>query len=371
MKKESKEQKKSKMLVVLIQLLIGGVAGFFGGLFAVDKLFFEGWTKTGLILFVLFMFISFFLHINIHEFGHFIFGKISGYRLISYRVSIFTWNNQNGKMKFSIIKNKGYSGLCAMIPPEKKVPIYKQMLFYSGGILFNILSGVIFISILYVYPNLEQSPKLFFATLGGIGLLLGTINLVPFVTQNNPTDGKIIWSLILRKPFANELMEINKMSSQLSAGIRPRDIQISASIDSDNPQAFDMTIILFSYFKALDLNNLEDMIHYIDLLEENIEVFPHQALPSLYYELCYIACICGDVDKAKAYYEKGGKILQNDKDINGLRVKAYYEYYINKDLKAVAMFCENALMVADRFPIKGQGLMEKDLIKNLIELIKK
>ena len=161
------------------------------------------------------------------------------------------------------------------------------------------------------------------------------------------------------------------MSSQLSGGVRPRDMQISSLGDINNPQAFDMITMLFSYFKALDNNNVEDMLYYVNLLEKNIETFPHYSLPSLYYELCYMACISGDEDKAKVYYEKGGKILQNDKDVNGLRVKAYYEYHTNKNLKLAIMFCENALAVADKFPVKGQALMEKDLIGNLKELLRK
>ena len=74
-------------------------------------------------------------------------------------------------------------------------------------------------------------------------------------------------------------------------------------------------------------------------------------------------------DKAKAYYLKGGKILQGDKDIIGLRVKAYYKYYINKNIESASTLCESALLVADKFPIKGQGLMERDLVNKLKGLI--
>lgn len=45
------------------------------------------------------------------------------------------------------------------------------------------------------------------------------------------------------------------------------------------------------------------------------------------------------------------------------------KYYINKNINSSLELCENALAVSDKFPIKGQGLMEKDLVIQLKELI--
>lgn len=371
MEKQS-EKKKIKKKQFLIQLLIGGVIGLIIGIIGITFIdnFSNGEFKLEtLILIALFIFISIFININIHEFGHLIFGKMFSYKLMSYRISFLAWNNENGKMKFSIIKNKGYGGLCAMIPPEQELVNYKNGLFYAGGIILNILTGSIFLIIAFFYSNITEIANLFFILMGVIALFFGFVNLLPLTSYNNPTDGKIIWSLILKKPFAKKLIEVNRMSAQLSAGTRPRDLKISLPVNIDNPQMLEMMKILYLYFKALDNNNIENMNYYADLLEKNIENFPNQALPAIYYELCFLSCISNDEDKAKLYYEKGGKILKMDKDINGLRVKAYYEYYINKDEKLSMKLCDEAMLVADKFPIKGQGLLEKDLIESLRELI--
>jgi hypothetical protein len=175
--------------------------------------------------------------------------------------------------------------------------------------------------------------------------------------------------LILKKPFAKKHIEANKILSQLSSGIRPRDVEIIPFENTDEMELFDLMSLVHHYFKALDSNNLESMLKYVGLLEDNIDKFPYSVLPSIYYELCYMGCIMGKEDQAKMYYEKGGKILTNDKDANGLRVKAYFEYYINKDIKSALVLCQSGLEVADRFPIRGQGLMEKDLLHSLKEMI--
>lgn len=36
------------------------------------------------------IFMAVFIQINIHEFGHYVFGRLAGYRLLSYRFSIFS-----------------------------------------------------------------------------------------------------------------------------------------------------------------------------------------------------------------------------------------------------------------------------------------
>ncbi len=369
MEEQSKKKKRSKHLTIVIQLVIGGAFGFFAGIYLVKRLFANELSIIDLVQIVVFLYLSIFVNINIHELGHFFFGRLFGYSLISYRISMFTWNNENGRMRFKILKNKGYGGLCAMLPPKQELPSFKSCLFYAGGIIFNAAFGVVLLALVLLMPKLHSSLSSFMTITGGLSLILGLINFLPFVSENNPTDGKIIWSLILKKPFAKKLIEMNKMISQLSAGIRPRELSIAIDADMENPQLLDVMTEVYQYFKSLDSFNIDEVICHAELLEKNLDAFPHHTRHSIYYELCYVSCITGNKEKAMLYYERAGKLLQGDKDINGLRVKAYYEYYILNNTKAALKLCENALAVADRYPIKGQGLMEKDLVLNLRSLI--
>lgn len=369
MEKQEKKRKKSNVMGMAILILFGAVFGFTFGVLAGDKLHMDEWGLAKCLWAIAFLFIAQFLSVNIHEFGHFLFGKLFGYRLLSYRISFLTWNNENGKMKFSVIRNKGYGGLCAMLPPEQALADYKNGLFYGGGVLFNLVSGVVFLLCGGLLSPDVEMLRLFFVIMGAVSLLVGLSNLIPVIYGNNPSDGKIIWSLLLKKPFAQELLQLMKLSAQLTAGIRPRDLQLAVPPDEDNPTYLTLLKMMYLYFKVLDSRDYDGMRRYADLLLENIELFPHMSLPSLYYELCYMAAISGDAETARGYYEKGGKILQKDKDINGLRVKAYYAYYVEKNRQRALDFCEKALAVADKFPIKGQGLMEKDLVVALQQLI--
>jgi len=363
----TKSNSKGKKLKGFILPFIGFLLGIVGGIFLFSRVNLDELSLPRLILFFIYLLVALFININIHEFGHFVFGRLFGYRLVSYRISVFSWNYENSRMKFSIMRTKGYGGLCAMLPPEQELSNVKQGLFYGGGLLMNVLTGSLFFLAASAFPDWPGSDLAL--TTGYIAIALAIINFLPIISANNPSDGKILWSLILKKPFARKLIEINKVVAQLSAGIRPRDLRLSPPETPDNPQIVDLMPVLYSYFMALDRNSLEDIIRNAGLLEDSIEYFPSPMLPGVYYELCYTGCIANDQAKARKYYQKAGKILQADKDLNGLRVKAYYEYYINGSPESALQNIEDALAVADKFPVKGQGLMEEDLVRSLKDLI--
>lgn len=354
---------KGKKLLKIIKTIFYIFIGLFFILIILDS----GLKALKLIFIIILLeIINFILVINIHEFGHFVFGMMYGYELLSYRIGFFSWNKENGKIKFRIIKNKGYSGLCMMIPKEE-TSVFKEVLFYASGILFNLLTGIITIVLSLLYIN-NQYLNIFLNLFGVISIFIGLLNLLPIMSSNNPSDGKIIWSLILKKPFAKELVIKKKILLELTSGIRPSQIDIP-SINYNEISGITLQNIFIAYLKALDSNNLAEMIEYAKILEDNIDLYPTIALPGLLYELCYLGCITNDLNKAKTYYNRARNTLLKDKDVNGCRVKAYYEYYVNNDLNKALELCNDGLEVADKFPIKGQALVEQDLIKSLIDLI--
>lgn len=318
-----------------------------------------------MIIFGLYIVISLFFIINIHEFGHYVFGKMAGYKLISFRIGPLCFTMENEKFKFMILKPKDYGGFCAMIPPKEEIEQYRHTIYYMGGILFNLISALIGILISFYTDGYIQ---LFFIVFSLISFFTGILNALPIMSGNNPSDGMIVWSIILKKPFANDLLKLNRLSSQLSHGVRPKDIEIEFDLDGDIN--FTQTYFLFySYFKALDSKNYSKADYYIDLLEKNIDKISEVMLPGIYYEICFNYSIKEDKVNAEKNYLNAGEILQKDRDLNGLRVKSYYEYYINKNTQKSLAYANEALKVADKFPLKGQAIMEKELVIELIDKI--
>ena len=104
------------------------------------------------------------------------------------------------------------------------------------------------------------------------------------------------------------------------------------------------------------------------ILEENIALYPSYSLPGIYYEICFTACISGDEEKAREYYQKVRKTLEKDRDINGFRVKAYYEYYVNKDREKALAYAQSGLAVKDKYPLKRAELYWRKSKKLLAKL---
>ncbi len=354
--------KKFNTVFIVISIILGVIFGVVLAMLDIDT----SYITENMIWIGIFLIISIFLVINIHEFGHYVFGKIGGYKLVSFRIGPLCFTMENDKMKFMFLKTQGYGGLCAMIPPKEQIKQSKHTLYYAGGVLFNFIIGIISI-LSSVYTNGYVS--LFFITFGVISIFVGGINLLPIMSGNNPSDGMIVWSILLKKPFANNLLKMNQVSAELAYGVRPKELNIS-KYDLNKEVDFTSTYIwLWSYMKALDHKNYEEVDYYMDLLEKNIDKISAVVLPVVYYEICFNSCIKGDIEKAKQNYVNAGKILEKDQDLNGLRIKSYYEYYINKNSLKALEYANKALEVVDKFPIKGQAIMEKELVKELLDKI--
>ena len=349
--------KKSEKISIVVGILLGLV--LLGIFIALDI------EPIEIVLFGLCMIISLFFIINIHEFGHYVFGKMAGYKLMSFRIGPLSWTVENEKFKFMILKSKDYGGLCAMIPPKEEIEQYKHTIYYIGGILFNLISAIIAILIsFYTYGYVE----LFLIAFSITSFFTGVLNALPVMSGNSPSDGMIVWSILLKKPFANDLLRLNRLSAQVSHGVRPRDIEFE--FDSEGEMNFTKVYFLFySYFKALDSKNYSEVDYYIGLLEKNIDKIPEPMLPGIYYEICFNYSIKEDKVNSEKNYKNAGNVLQKDMDLNGLRVKSYYEYYTNKNTQKALEYANEALKVADKFPLKGQAIMEKELVKELIDKI--
>lgn len=363
------KNKKKMIFLYVIYFLLIVVVGYHFGRYAGEYLANRNLSLdvfTIAIMYLLFILASF-LMINIHEFGHFVFGKLLGYQLISYRIGFFAFTKENGKFKFQIIINKGYGGLCAMIAPKDMDPLHnKHMLFYAGGILFNLTFAALAVPFIFMSDSLYgEAFAVFFAI---AGLISGLTNLIPLKTSgNNWSDGKIIWGIITKKEDVKSMLFVQVIMAQMAGGIRPRDLEI---LSDDVIREIEPIITLFDYYQSLDRDGTGNLVAYSNLIVERIKDFSIVHLPGVYYELIFIGCVTGQFELARTYYEKAKKTLEKDLDVNGLRVKAYYQFYCLDDKEKALEYCTEALKVVDKFPSVGQAIMEEGLIRKLMVAIK-
>ena len=101
----------------------------------------------GLLLFIpllLSVYAALLLQIVIHEAGHLVFGLVTGYQFVSFRIWNMMWLKKDGKIQFKRMSLAGTGGQCLMSPPDLadgKMPV---LLYNFGGAIMNLFSAASF-----------------------------------------------------------------------------------------------------------------------------------------------------------------------------------------------------------------------------------
>ena len=164
---------KNKIIQGVLQLIgimvVGAVVGYSVGKIAGDTL--SRGDAPNIIFLLLAGVIAFVLQIIVHEAGHLVFGLISGYKFVSFRVFDFKIiKDENRKLSFRYEKIAGTGGQCLMRASEYVEGKFKFKLYLLGGVIFNVLFSIVFWIILPSYYTL------LFAL---IGFTLAFLNLIP------------------------------------------------------------------------------------------------------------------------------------------------------------------------------------------------
>lgn len=157
-----------KILSTLASLIFGGTIGLF---FVWYTIIYQQW---GIFQYLVLMFaVCFFfvIHLVIHEVGHLVFGKLSGYQFSSIRFfSMALTKNKDGRFSFHRFNVPGTLGQCLMIPPKQEKFVFK--LYLLGGGLGNLSMSLLALLIL----GIHNSYALFFCL---VGVFMAVTNLIP------------------------------------------------------------------------------------------------------------------------------------------------------------------------------------------------
>ena len=144
--KETKKKKIGQILIPVCFVLIGAVCGILFMKY-LDRPETAGTSGGGKILTILValvsMYAALFLQIIIHEAGHLVFGLLTGYRFISFRVSSFMWMKDSDRIRFKRLSVAGTGGQCLMAPPELKDGKMPVQLYNYGGAIMNLIASAV------------------------------------------------------------------------------------------------------------------------------------------------------------------------------------------------------------------------------------
>ena len=262
----SKKKKKiqwQQYIGVLFFMMIGSICGFLmityiestigDGADLSENLF------TLVSLFV-FMYVGFFLHIIIHEGGHLIFGKLSGYTLSSFRIGSFMWLKENDTICFRRFSLSGTGGQCLMAPPEMRDGKIPVILYNLGGSLMNVITGSIFFALHVVFSEFAYL-SIVFLMFSIIGFASALMNGVPMRMGTVDNDGYNAWALN-RNPDAMRAFWVQmKANERISKGVRLKDMPdewFEMPTDDAMKNSLVATIGVFACNRLMDAHRFEE-----------------------------------------------------------------------------------------------------------------
>lgn len=197
-KKKGNKLRNSNFLPIVFFMIIGGMSGFFGikiidtRLEIMDKGMGAGIFSIALI--IIFMYLAVFLQTIIHEGGHLIFGKLSGYKFVSFRIGSIMLVSSRGKYKFKRFSLKGTGGQCLMMPPGSDGDDYPYILYNFGGAIANIVFSLLCLLIYKLMPQASYF-SVFLSISSIIGIAFALMNGIPMYLGGISNDGKNAMSL--------------------------------------------------------------------------------------------------------------------------------------------------------------------------------
>ena len=317
---------------------------------------------TGGILLVLALFISFIVNIAFHEAGHLIFGLITGYRFISYRLGSLMLMKSGGKLRFGRMSIAGTGGQCLMLPPEPadgKVPC---VLYNLGGSIVNLLFGGIMTAISAAN---EWNPILLM--FGMIAIAMALANGIPFHAGLIDNDGMNAISLMKAPEAMNAFGTQFKIAAAQTDGMRLRDMPDEwfelPSAEGTESNALIASIAVFAENRLMDEYNFEAALELTDrLLSAKGVLGLHRQLLMLDRISCLY--LLGRVDEAdRLFCEKSNrKAMKQMRNFLMIPRTKYIAALLGKNGGDAAALHTEFDKLCQKYPYKGDIESERGLL---------
>jgi hypothetical protein len=322
-----------------------------------------------LIVFFIAYLIAIILSVPIHEAGHLIFGLLTGYRFLSYRLLSFVWIKEDGQLVLKKSKNGVAVGQCLMSPPDREEE-FRFILYNAGGGLLNFLCFLItLVLFIFLHANdIAASILLGFIT---ANLMMSIMNLIP-IGSKLPNDGYNIYKATRNPESVHGFFVMLHVNSETAAGKRYGDYdetEFRVSYEADLTNIFIAFIVMCEAARLYDLGRYADSISTLQRLP--LDKLPQYYRNSVYTEFIYDALVRNqDMEKATALYEKKGmeKILRMGMP-SILRLQTAYSFFAKKDKPEADDFLKKAKASLSTYENKGICVMEADYIRELEELM--
>ena len=331
----NKKQKKILLLTVTIGVILGAL------LVKWESVFFH--NNRSFVFFLFTLLFTEVLQVILHEAGHLVFGLLSGYRFVSFRVFSFAIYRKNSKIRFGRYRVAGTMGQCLLAPKQENSDTLPYRALLWGGVIANLLFTLLsLLPLIFCYSLLPNPLVSLLIGTAFWGIILALTNGIPYQSGNIATDGyhavKLKKSSSERAAFSSQLL----IHQALTEGRRLADMPQSwfTLSQTDSVTALSFPIEAFAIDREMELEHFDQAEHKIVSLIQNSKNLPQPFFSALVAELWYLEMIGkhrhNAVEAYRCALDRHLKLTQNT--LSTLRILSTYHYLFTGDLKQIEKF---------------------------------
>lgn len=174
----------------------------------------------------------------VHEFGHLIFGLLTGYTFAAIGFGHHLFLRRDGRVRRFVYKLPGASGFCAMEVPDMKDGGFPFRLYLLGGTFGNAFFALVCI---FAFAFGIGNGILFFPhaflLFAFVNAYIAVVSILPIKTKLLNTDGKQLFDLLKHKNMRKSFWACEKISAAQYRGVKFEDIPSEWFNETDDTQS--------------------------------------------------------------------------------------------------------------------------------------
>lgn len=306
---------------------------------------------------------AFFLQVIIHEGGHLLFGLLSGYRFVSFRIFSWTWIRKDGKIRLKRFGLAGTAGQCLLAPPDKPLEEIPIVLYHLGGVIANLLVACLALIVCLMSDQLFVLWFQFFVLLSFSGFLLALLNGIPMskAVSNDAENLRLMW----KNPRCKLAMILQlRINALVQEGIRVKDMPEAwfvwdGEIDYRDPMQVNVRLMQICRF--MDKGQMEEAyVALEEMLRHKGEMIGLLA-KEVVCELIYLDLVMGHnrwtdtlYTKEIELYIRQYSVLMSSKQ----RFLCAWALYKEQDREKALAIYENVVKKQTQYLLQGEVKMD-------------
>lgn len=363
-----------KHFATIIMMLSGVVRGLAVGVFLVENPELFSGTLEDIFLNIFFMYmilmLVIYLHTILHEFGHMIFGLLTGYEFISFRVGNLLLIKKDNKLQFKKYSLMGTGGQCLMSYPQYNKDNFPFVLYNLGGVIVNVVLSILF-TIIYFLAKPQGMYAFFCVMMIAEGIANAIMNGIPFKNEYISNDAHNIVTLLkdkaAQKGFYSMLKVNEYQSKDISFSKMPKELfELEEGADLHNP--FNSYLLICKEYMCLEESQFDKGKEYIDILLSDKCTLNGVHKNMIMLDSLYIDILNGkEADLSVVEEKKMKSFIKSMSNAPSIIRTQYALARYKNDEKKQKLFSERLDRISKDYPYENEINTERklmDLIKN-------